>query len=216
MFYSFVRGLAAFIIWVVNGRYDIINKEKLPEGNYVLVGPHRTIWDPVYFALATWPKRFTFMAKIELFKNPILGFILRHGNAFPVDRANPGPSVIKIPVNALKKTDLSLIMFPSGSRHSNEMKGGALMIAKMAGVPVVPAVYQGPLTLGGLFKHQKVTIAYGDPIIIDKKLKLNDENIATFGNQLTAAFETIDQQINPDFKYVDQHPEKTEEFMKAE
>lgn len=208
MFYSFARWVLAVLAVIFNGRYTTVNKEKLPAGNYVLVGPHRTWWDPLYFAIATWPKTFTFMAKIELFKNPILRFILNHGHAFPVDREHPGPSVIKTPVKALKNTDMSLIMFPSGSRHSNEMKGGALMIAKMAGVPVVPAVYQGPLTLSGLLKREKITIAYGDPIMIDRKTKLNDEAIAAFGDTLTAAFDAIDKEVDPTFVYVDQHPEK--------
>ncbi len=46
-------------------------------------------------------------------------------------------------------------MFPSGTRHSQEMKGGVVLIAKMTGVPIIPAVYQGPLTLKALFSRKK-------------------------------------------------------------
>ena len=42
--------------------------------------------------------------------------------AFPIDRENPSASAIKYPINVLKKVT-SLIMFPSGSRHSNDVKG---------------------------------------------------------------------------------------------
>ena len=60
----------------------------------------------------------------KLFKNPILRFILIHANAFPVKRdKKPGPSAVKTPVKILKDTDLSLIMFPSGTRHSTALKG---------------------------------------------------------------------------------------------
>ena len=38
----------------------------------------------------------------------------------------------------LKKSDRSLIMFPSGSRHSNDVKGGVALIAKMAKVRIMP------------------------------------------------------------------------------
>ncbi len=62
------------------------------------------------------------MAKEELFKNPVLRFILTHSNAFPVKRDNPGPSVIKTPVKILKSTNLGLIMFPSGTRHATDLK----------------------------------------------------------------------------------------------
>lgn len=118
------------------------------------------------------------MAKIELFKNPILSFILRHANAFPVDRNHPGPSAIKTPVKTLRDKDLSLVMFPSGTRHSQELKGGVAVIAKMAKVPIVPTVYQGPLTFKELFSRHPVTVSFGDPFYVDPKLKLNEEGLA--------------------------------------
>ncbi len=181
MFYSFIRGLVRFLVYLINGKPNFEGKENLPSGNYILVGPHRTWFDPLYFALAASPKKFSFMAKEELFKNPILRFILKHANAFPVDRKNPGPSVIKTPVKLLKKSDLSLIMFPSGTRHSQEMKGGVVLIAKMTGVPIIPAVYQGPLTLKALFSRKKTTVRFGGPIYVDRKTKLTDETQAEIG-----------------------------------
>lgn len=73
-------------------------------------------------AFATKPKQFIFMAK-ELFTNRIFGWWIRMCGAFPIDRENPSASAIKYPINVLKKSDRSLIMFPSGSRHSNDVKG---------------------------------------------------------------------------------------------
>lgn len=203
MFYSFIRVVARIIVFILNGNAHYLNKDRLPEGNYILVGPHRTWWDPIYFALAGAPKKFSFMAKQELFKNPILRYILVHANAFPVDRANPGPSVIKTPVKNLRKKDLSLIMFPSGTRHSQELKGGVLLIAKMAGVPIVPAVYQGPVTFGGLLKRQKITVSFGEPIMIDRRVKLTEEYQAEILAQMDQAFEKIDHEVDPNFVYLD-------------
>lgn len=201
MFFRFMRQVAKIIVFLVNGRASYEQKEKLPEGNYILVGPHRTWWDPIYFALAASPKEFCFMAKAELFKNPILRWILVHAHAFPVDRDKPGPSVIKTPVKNLRGSELSLIMFPSGTRHSEELKGGAALIAKMAKVPIVPAVYQGPLTLGGLFKRKKVTVRFGDPIDISDIGKLDQAAIEVVEERMLNAFNKIDEEINPDFKY---------------
>ena len=197
MFYSFIRGLVRFLVYLINGKPNFEGKENLPSGNYILVGPHRTWFDPLYFALAASPKMFSFMAKEELFKNPILRFILKHANAFPVDRKNPGPSMIKTPVKLLKKSDLSLIMFPSGTRHSQEMKGGVVLIAKMTGVPIIPAVYQGPLTLKALFSRKKTTVRFGGPIYVDRKTKLTDETQAAIINEMEQASTTsILQQKN--------------------
>ncbi|WP_072152578.1 lysophospholipid acyltransferase family protein [Weissella viridescens] len=207
MFYTIGRYVVTFVLWVFNGRYRVVGKENLPTtGNYIIVGPHRALWDMIYFAMMAWPKHFAFMAKKELFKSPILRWILVHANAFSVDRENPGLSAIKTPVNILKKTDLSLIMFPSGSRHSQKLKGGSVVIAKTSGKPLVPVVYQGPLTLGELFnpfKRGGVAIGVGEPISIDKKMKLNDDTTAAIDKQLTDAFKTLDTQLDPNFVYVD-------------
>ena len=66
MFYTFIRYVAAGVVWLINGRYTLTGQDKLPQGNYILVGPHRTWWDPIFFALAAWPHKFSFMAKKEL------------------------------------------------------------------------------------------------------------------------------------------------------
>ncbi|WP_103851546.1 lysophospholipid acyltransferase family protein [Lactiplantibacillus plantarum] len=203
MFYSFMRGLVRLIITIINGRPRYQGRENLPEGAYILVGPHRTWFDPLYYALAGSPMKFSFMAKEELFKNPVLRFILVHANAFPVNRQHPGPSAIKTPVKFLRSGKLSLIMFPSGTRHSQELKGGATVIAKMAGVPLVPTVYQGPLTFKQLFSRQGVTVRFGQPIDIDRKLKLDEAGQKQIETKMLHAFDDLDRQIDPTFKYVD-------------
>lgn len=203
MFFSFMRGFCRVLFFVINGNLEIQNKEKLPQNeNYILVAPHRTWWDPLYLAVAARPKKFAFMAKEELFKNPIIRFILVHANAFPVNRQKPGPSAIKTPVKLLKNTDLSLIMFPSGSRYSSELKGGMTVIARMAKVRIVPCVYQGPLTLGGLFLRKKVIIRFGDPIDISDVKKSDKAGIAMVDERLMKAFNQLDYEVNPEFKYV--------------
>lgn len=201
MFYSVLRVIVRVLIWLINGNTHYLNRDKLPDGPYILVGPHRTWFDPIFFALAASPRQFSFMAKEELFKNPILRFILRHANAFPVDRRNPGPSAIKKPVRILKKGKLSLIMFPSGTRHSEELKGGAMVIARLSGVPLIPAVYQGPLTFKELLLRKRITINFGDPIIVNRKQKTDKAGIALVDQQMQTAFDQLDYAIDPNFKY---------------
>ena len=140
MFYTYLRGLVMLILWSINGNAHYNKTHKMPKRaeNYILVAPHRTWWDPVYMAFATKPKQFIFMAKKELFSNRIFGWWIRMCGAFPIDRENPNASAIKYPINVLKKSNRSLIMFPSGSRHSNDVKGGVALIAKMAKVRIMP------------------------------------------------------------------------------
>lgn len=203
MFYSFIRVVVRVLLFIVNGNAHYEHKERLPEGNYILVGPHRTWFDPIYYALAGSPKKFSFMAKIELFKNPVLRWILKHANAFAVDRDHPGPSAIKTPVRLLKKSNLSLIMFPSGTRHSQDLKGGVAVIAKLAKVPIVPTVYQGPLTFKQLFTRKKITVSFGEPFYVDPKLKLDEAGFKVIESQMQQGFDRLDTEIDPTFKYVD-------------
>lgn len=202
MFYIFMRSLVRVILFLVNGNARYENKKLLPQDeNYILVAPHRTWWEPLYLAVAAGPKKFAFMAKEELFKNPILRFILVHANAFAVKRDNPGPSTIKTPVKLLRNTDLSLLMFPSGTRHSSELKGGTVVISRMAKVRIVPCVYQGPLSLKDLFKRKRVTVQFGDPIDLSDIKKTDEQGMEIVEQRLQASFDKLDQEIDPNFHY---------------
>lgn len=197
-----MRGLVKGILFLVNGNAHYENKNLLPQDeNYILVAPHRTWWEPLYLAVAAGPKKFAFMAKEELFKNPILRFILVHANAFAVKRDNPGPSTIKTPVKLLRNTDLSLLMFPSGTRHSSELKGGTVVISRMAKVRIVPCVYQGPLTLKDLFKRKRVTVRFGEPVELGDIKKTDEAGMQIVEERLQTAFDQLDKEIDPNFHY---------------
>lgn len=208
-FYDVLHGIVVGLIWTINGRIKYMHRDRLPvNDNYILVGPHRSWWDPVWYAVAAYPKHFIFMAKIELFKFPPLAWLIRAAGAFPVDRENVGPSVIKVPVRELKSGNRSLIMFPSGSRHSAELKSGTILIAKMSGKAIVPAVYQGPVKFSQLFKRNNTTINFGEPIVVDRKDKLDKENITKYTQMIQDAFDRLDQEIDPGFVYIDPKREK--------
>lgn len=203
MFYKFIRELIWFILFIFNGRATFHHLDRIPNysENYILIAPHRMAWEPVWFAFGTRPKQFIFMAKKELFKNPINSWWLRKCGAFPVDRVHPDPRVLKYAVKMLKSSNKSLIMFPSGTRHSSEMKGGVTVIAKLAKVRLVPVVYQGPLGIKGVLKRQRVHINFGKPIDISDIKKANAEGIAETNRRIEEAFEKLDKEIDPDFHY---------------
>ncbi|MGT2742115.1 lysophospholipid acyltransferase family protein [Streptococcus plurextorum] len=194
MFYAYLRGLVMFLLWIVNGNAHFHNTDKIldKDENYVLVAPHRTFWDPVYMAFAARPKQFIFMAKKELFQNRMFGWWIRMCGAFPIDRENPGQEALRYPINTLKKGNKSLVMFPSGSRHSTDVKGGVAIIAKMAKVKIMPAVYQGPLKFSGLIAGDRVDMNFGKAIDISDIKKMNDEGIAEVASRIQAEFDRLD------------------------
>lgn len=194
MFYAYLRGLVVFLLWVFNGNAHYHNEDNiLPDDeNYILVAPHRTFWDPVYMAFAARPKEFIFMAKKELFTNRVFSWWIRMCGAFPIDRANPGQEAIKYPVNMLKKGSRSLVMFPSGSRHSQDVKGGVAVIAKMAKVKIMPAAYTGPMTLSGLMSGERVDMNFGHPIDVSDIRRMNSEGIAEVARRIQTEFDRLD------------------------
>ncbi|MGT2846728.1 lysophospholipid acyltransferase family protein [Streptococcus massiliensis] len=198
MFYTYLRGLVTAVLWALNGNAHYHHTEKIldPEENYILVAPHRTWWDPVYMAYATRPKQFIFMAKKELFNNRIFGWWIRMCGAFPIDRENPGADTIRYPVKQLKSSNRSLVMFPSGSRHSSDVKGGVAVIAKMAKVRIMPAVYLGPMTLKGLLKRERIDMNFGNPIDVSDIKRMNDEGIAEVAHRIQTEFDRLDAEAS--------------------
>lgn len=194
MFYAYLRTLLSFLLWAVNGNIHYHDKENIlpKEENYILIAPHKTFWDPVFMGYAAAPKQFIFMAKKELFKDRGFGWWIRKCGAFPIDRENPGMAAIKYPVNMLKKSDRSLVMFPSGSRHSSELKGGVAVIAKSAKVKLMPATYVGPLTLKGLLAGERIDVAFGNPIDILDIKRMDDAGTAEVTSRIEAEFKRLD------------------------
>ncbi|MDO3413344.1 lysophospholipid acyltransferase family protein [Saccharibacillus sp. CPCC 101409] len=148
------------------GKFEIIGAEKLPkEGGYVITCTHRGWMDVVALGTSILPAEVHFMAKKELFSKKIADKFLRDINAFPVDRENPGPSSLKVPIQLLKQGK-TIGIFPSGTRTSEDvpLKRGAVTIANLAKVPIVPAAYSGPKGLKDLLRGEKTRIVIGDPI----------------------------------------------------
>lgn len=202
MFYKVVVHLIKVLIFILNGKIDIQNKENLPKDtSYILAAPHRSWLDPVYIAVAAYPHLFSTMAKQELFKTRFMSWLLYKMHGFPVNRENPGPSAIKQPVSILKKGDRNVFIFSTGSRYDDAVKGGTSTIARMANVPIVPVVFQGPFSFSALLKRKKGHVRFGDPIYLPKGVRLSREELAEIDQRIHKQFSVLDKEINPDFKY---------------
>jgi 1-acyl-sn-glycerol-3-phosphate acyltransferase len=203
MFFKTVVIIVRFLVRILNGKTEIQNKEYIPKDTvYIIAAPHRSLLDPIFISFGVYPHVFSSMAKQELFKGKFMNWLLTHMNAFPVNRKNPGPSALKQPVSILKEGKTNLLIFPTGSRHSAEIKGGTSSIAKLANVPILPVVYQGPLTLKDLVKRKKATVRFGKPIYLPKEKRISREELAAYDELLGATFRQLDQEIDPNFVYI--------------
>src|SRR6187402_2933624 len=116
--------------------------ERLEPGRtYVFVSNHQSIYDiPILF----WslPYQLRIIAKESLGNFPFLGWHLRRTGHMLVDRRHPDRSRIFGWASRLTSNGLSLIVFPEGTRSRTGMmgkfKGGSIMLAMQAGLPIVP------------------------------------------------------------------------------
>ena len=149
-------------------RLRVTGREHVPDGGCVLAASHWSNFDPWPLGIPLFPRRFLrFMAKKELFWPP-LGWIIRAGGAFPVDRGTGDLQAVHV-ATELCRAGHAVVMFPEGTRRSKGMRKrhaarwhtGAARIALDAGVPLVPAAIAGTerLSRGGPLR-----VAYGRPV----------------------------------------------------
>lgn len=163
--YYFASYLTKFILSLF-GRLKVYQKENLPDSDgYVIACTHTGWVDILRLGHSILPLKIHYMAKIELFQNRPLKWLMEKLNAFPVNRENPGPSAIKTPRKLIKEGKIVGI-FPSGTRTSEDapLKRGAVTIIGNSKAPIVPAAYVGPNNFKDLIKFQKPRIIFGEPI----------------------------------------------------
>jgi 1-acyl-sn-glycerol-3-phosphate acyltransferase len=113
----------------------------VPGKTYVFVANHQSIYDiPCLF----WniPFQLRIIAKESLGSFPMLGPHLKRTGHMLVDRSKPDKAGIFGWASRLTADGLSLIVFPEGTRSRDGMlgkfKGGSIMLAMQAGLPLVP------------------------------------------------------------------------------
>ncbi len=139
------RILRAFLtVWlrILHPVIHVHGRENIPEGPCMLCCNHSSFSDPVwvivYGKLSRLPR---IMAKQELMKLPVLGWLYRKLGAFPVDRGATDLKAVQTTLKTLREGNRVLI-FPEGTRVRKgkkvEAHSGALLMANRAKVPVVP------------------------------------------------------------------------------
>jgi 1-acyl-sn-glycerol-3-phosphate acyltransferase len=137
-------------------------------GGFVVASNHTSNFDPWPLGLPLYPRQVHFMAKAELYGNPVLRWLLDELGAFPVRRGERDSAAFKAAVKYAREGDVVAI-FPEGTRRAKGLRKkhqarphpGAARIALAAGVPLVPAAVVGTDRLSRL---GPIRVAYGPPI----------------------------------------------------
>jgi 1-acyl-sn-glycerol-3-phosphate acyltransferase len=120
---------------------EYIGKRPDPMENLIYCSNHVSLNDPpiLSYALGT---PIAYIAKQELFDNPIVNFVIRFMSAIPVNREATGSSTIKLARKALKTSNWKVAIFIEGTRSTDdelgEAQAGAMFLAKITKVRVLP------------------------------------------------------------------------------
>lgn len=113
---------------------------------YVVVANHESQADPFLLCFLPWDMRW--VAKEELFHQPLTGWAMRFGGDIPIRRGE-GDSVREMmkECESALAAGISVMMFPEGTRSRDgnllPFRDGAFRLAISAGVPVLPIALAG-------------------------------------------------------------------------
>jgi 1-acyl-sn-glycerol-3-phosphate acyltransferase len=172
------RGVNSLVYWplrwalkagiLVYFRLRRLGTEHIPEGGVILASNHRSFLDP--FAIGCCLGRpIYFVAKQELFKNPLLGWVLNCLGAFPIKRGASDEESVATSLALLERGE-AVVIFPEGTRIRTGSlappKRGVGRLALQSGSPVVPIAVTNSerARRGWRIRPVKVHIRCGPPL----------------------------------------------------
>ena len=184
-------------------RSAAIGADHVPlKGPVILAPNHFSQWDH-FFVGVFIRRRVRFMAKSQLFTNPVITWILHHGGAFPVRRGKHDEAAF-ITAYAILERGGCLLMYPEGGRSRTgglgEPRRGVGGLALESGVPVVPVAVHGSKGVRGWkrFRFPKVTVQYGEPMsfgVVDNPTKEQQLEVASqIFDRVRAMYTALDEQ----------------------
>ena len=146
--WRFAKSQARALAKMLGVRVVVRGLENLSGGPCVFVANHNSHFD-IAAILGFVPGINRFTAKKELFREPVLGLVMRTMGMIPVDRENPERAVERL--RQLRSDGHSLVFFPEGMRGRDGVlrpfKKGAFVTAMELGVPIVPLAIRGSATI---------------------------------------------------------------------
>ena len=166
--YDFVR-LILTLPTILIYRARAIRIENVPLTGPVIVTPNHFSQMDHFFSAVYLRRKVQFMAKSQLFTNPIIKFIFARGGVFPVRRGHNDEEAFKTAHTVLDRGGAVLMYAEGGRSRTGDLgqpKRGVGKLALESGAPVVPVAIHGSAHVRGWrrFQFPKVTIQYGEPL----------------------------------------------------
>ena len=176
--YHFLHVLI-YVIAKLLFRYRALGAEHIPwKGSAILASNHASYFDPPFVGLGIW-RKINYLAKKELFPNPIVTYILKKIlYAIPVDREQMDRNTLRSIYHLLKNNEI-ILMFPEGTRTYDgklmQPKLGIGMVAYNVRVPVIPVYIHGSYEIWSrnlkIMRLRPCTVYYGPPVDLEPYYK---------------------------------------------
>jgi len=205
MVYRLTWFLARLLLHALFG-FSIRGKERVPKtGPVILAANHLSILDPIAIGAAIW-RPVSFFARADLFRLPVLSWLLPRLYAIPVERGESDLSAIKKALRTLER-GAAFGIFPEGTRSRTgrlqPFKTGVAAIALRTGTPVVPVAVMGtekalPVGARMIRLRRPIRVVFGDPIPVPKKERPSREDLLRLTREIEAKVaELLDPPYRP-------------------
>ena len=151
--YKFFLYWNAFNVWwlkITCGiNCQIIGKENVPSGSFVLLSNHQSPWETIYYYWEFKPICATL--KKELLRIPFFGWALQLLQPIAIDRSKKGRALQQVLDQGKEKLhdDISILIFPEGTRVApgveKKYSAGGVQLAINAGKLIVPIAHNAAL-----------------------------------------------------------------------
>ena len=173
MNWVYFLGWASFrLLYATYFRWRVFNPERVPlEGPVILASNHASFIDPPLVG-GGLHRPINYLARENLFRFPVLGWILHRWQVVPVDRDGGGAKGLKNILDRLLKGG-AIIVFPEGTRTRDgklqpARSGIGLTVIKST-APVVPVRVFGTFEAYGrhmkLPRPHRIAVKYGNPMM---------------------------------------------------
>jgi len=186
LIYQLVSKLFVLPIYKFVFRGYLIGIENIPQKNaFIMVSNHGSLLDPPLLGHALG-RNISFMAKVELFKIPLLGFIIKACGAYPVKRGIVDKNTIKTACKKLSN-DNCIGIFIDGTRQKNgrvnkPKQGASLLAFKNQKILLPVAIVNSHRLIRFKFcipLFSKIVIKVGQPIQPPQSSSRDDLNSLT-------------------------------------
>jgi 1-acyl-sn-glycerol-3-phosphate acyltransferase len=177
IYHFMARIWSGLVLWIFNVKVEVVGKENIDFGkNYIYISNHASAMD-IPALICGIPDQIRFLAKQELGKIPLWGWLLKYGGYILIDRRNPKRAMRSVQRAIEKiKSGVSVLVFAEGTRSTDgkllPFKRGGFMLAIRAKTPIVPVTIIGSHKI--MQKH-KLEINPGTiKILLDKPISVDE------------------------------------------